>query len=49
MDRSVGVLVIFSRALFLGRSGIRPNMFAASKMLLCADYVRYIWSRVIRE
>jgi hypothetical protein len=46
-DRSASVLWIMSGSLFLCSSGIRPNLSASYKKLICVDHMRYIWSRVI--
>jgi hypothetical protein len=45
--RSAGVLWIMSGVLFLGSSGIRPNLSASHKRLLYVDHVRYVWSWTI--
>jgi hypothetical protein len=47
MDQSVGVLWTVSGALFLGGSGIRPNLSVAQERLLYMDHVRYVWSMAI--
>jgi hypothetical protein len=47
MDRSVGVLWIVLGALFLGSSGIRPNLSMSHEGLLYVDHVRYVWSCAI--
>jgi hypothetical protein len=41
------VLWIVSGDLFLGSSGIHPNLSATHERLLCVDHVRYVWSRAI--
>jgi hypothetical protein len=43
-----GMLWIVSGALFLGSSGIRPNLSVTHERLQCVDHVRYVWSMVIR-
>jgi hypothetical protein len=48
VDRSADVLSIMLGAIFLKSSGIHLNLSAARERLLYVDYVRYIWSRVIR-
>jgi hypothetical protein len=48
MDRSAGLLGIVSGALFLGSSGIHPNLSVSHERLLCVDHLRYIWSENIR-
>jgi hypothetical protein len=46
---TAGVLGIVSRTLFLGSSGIHPNLPVTHERLLCVDHVRYIWSGTIRR
>jgi hypothetical protein len=48
MDQLVSVLWIVSGALFLGSSGIHPNLSVARERLLYVDHVRYVWSMAIR-
>jgi hypothetical protein len=42
--QSAGVLWIVSGALFIGSSGIHPNLSASHEGLLYVDHVRYVWS-----
>jgi hypothetical protein len=47
--RSASVLWIMSGALFLGSSGIHPNLLVICERLLYIYCVRYVWSGTIRR
>jgi hypothetical protein len=46
-DRSADMLWIVSGALFVGSSGIHPNLSVAHERLLYVDHMRYAWSMAI--